>query len=81
MTLEVLEQMLIEMVARPEFLRDHLDIAMGVDAARCEGNREWVVGVLAEVRETYLAKDSGLDAVKSQAMERIRRRREEAVAS
>ena len=28
--LEVLEQMLIEMVARPEFLRDHLDIAMGV---------------------------------------------------
>ena len=37
-----------------------------------------MVGVPAEVRETYLAKDSGLDAVKSQAaMERIRRRREE----
>lgn len=29
--LEVLEQMMIEMVARPEFLRDHLDIAMGVE--------------------------------------------------
>ncbi len=29
--LEVLEQMMIEMVARPEFLRDHLDLAMGVE--------------------------------------------------
>jgi CHAD domain-containing protein len=28
--LEVLEQVMIEMVARPEFLRDQLDIAMGV---------------------------------------------------
>jgi CHAD domain-containing protein len=28
--LEVLEQIMIEMVARPEFLRDHLEIAMGV---------------------------------------------------
>jgi CHAD domain-containing protein len=26
---EVLEQMMIEMIARPEFLRDHLEIAMG----------------------------------------------------
>jgi CHAD domain-containing protein len=29
--LEVLEQMMIEMVARPEFLRDHLSLAMGVE--------------------------------------------------
>jgi CHAD domain-containing protein len=29
--LEVLEQMMIEMVARPEFLRDHLNLAMGVE--------------------------------------------------
>ncbi len=29
--LEVLEQMMIEMVARPEFLREHLDLAMGVE--------------------------------------------------
>jgi CHAD domain-containing protein len=29
--LEVLEQMMIEMVARPEFLRDHLETAMGVE--------------------------------------------------
>jgi CHAD domain-containing protein len=29
--LEVLEQMMIEMVARPDFLRDHLDLAMAVE--------------------------------------------------
>jgi CHAD domain-containing protein len=29
--LEVLEQMLVEMVARPKFLRNHLDIAIGVE--------------------------------------------------
>ena len=29
--LEVLEQMMIELVARPEYLRDHLEIAMGVE--------------------------------------------------
>lgn len=29
--LEVLEQMLVEMVARPAYLRDHLEIAMGVE--------------------------------------------------
>jgi CHAD domain-containing protein len=29
--LEVLEQMMIEMLARPQFLRDHLEIAMGVE--------------------------------------------------
>jgi CHAD domain-containing protein len=29
--LEVLEQMMIEMVARPQFLRDHLELAMGVE--------------------------------------------------
>jgi len=29
--LEVLEQMMIEMVARPEFLREHLEIAMGAE--------------------------------------------------
>jgi CHAD domain-containing protein len=29
--LAVLEQVMIEMVARPEFLRDHLDLAMGVE--------------------------------------------------
>lgn len=29
--LEVLEQMMIQMVARPEFLRDHLELAMGVE--------------------------------------------------
>jgi CHAD domain-containing protein len=29
--LEVLEQMLVEMVARPKFLRNHLDIAMGAE--------------------------------------------------
>lgn len=29
--LEVLEQCMIEMVARPDFLRDHLDLAMGVE--------------------------------------------------
>lgn len=29
--LEVLEQMMIRMVARPEFLRDHLELAMGVE--------------------------------------------------
>ena len=29
--LEVLEEMMIEMVARPEFLREHLDIALGVE--------------------------------------------------
>jgi CHAD domain-containing protein len=29
--LEVLEQMMIAMVARPEFLQDHLDLAMGVE--------------------------------------------------
>lgn len=29
--LEVLEQMMIEMVARPEFLHDHLDLAIGVE--------------------------------------------------
>ena len=28
---EVLEQMMIEMIARPEFLRDHLESAMGVE--------------------------------------------------
>lgn len=30
--LEVLEQIMIEMVARPEFLRDHLHLAMGVES-------------------------------------------------
>ncbi len=29
--LEVLEQMMIEMVARPDFLSDHLELAMGVE--------------------------------------------------
>jgi CHAD domain-containing protein len=29
--LEVLEQMMIEMLARPQFLRDHLELAMGVE--------------------------------------------------
>jgi CHAD domain-containing protein len=29
--LEVLEEMMIEMVARPEFLREHLDVALGVE--------------------------------------------------
>lgn len=29
--MEVLEQMMIRMVARPEFLRDHLELAMGVE--------------------------------------------------
>jgi CHAD domain-containing protein len=29
--LEVLEQMMIEMVARPDYLREHLDVAMGVE--------------------------------------------------
>jgi CHAD domain-containing protein len=28
---EVLEQMMIEMIARPDYLREHLDIAMGVE--------------------------------------------------
>jgi CHAD domain-containing protein len=29
--LEILEQMMIEMVARPEFLRDHLELAVGIE--------------------------------------------------
>lgn len=29
--LEILEQMMIEVVARPEFLRDHLDLALGLE--------------------------------------------------
>jgi CHAD domain-containing protein len=42
--LEVLEQMMIEMVARPEFLRDHLPLAMEVERLILR-NRENKVGL------------------------------------
>ena len=41
--LEVLEQMMIEMLARPEFLRDHLSLAMEVEKLVLR-NRENKVG-------------------------------------
>ncbi len=47
---EVLEQMMIEMVARPDFLRDHLDLAIGLEKLILK-NREAKTGF----GEKYLA--------------------------
>jgi len=53
--LEVLEEMMIEMVARPEFLRDHLDTAMGVEKLVLQ-NRKSKLGL--EEKYVEMTKDS-----------------------
>jgi len=53
--LEVLEQMMIEMLARPEFLRDHLPLAMEVERLILR-NRESKVGL--EQKYFYMSRES-----------------------
>jgi CHAD domain-containing protein len=54
--LEVLEQMMIEMLARPEFLREHLSLAMQVEKLILR-NRENKVGF--EEKYSRMSRDSG----------------------
>jgi CHAD domain-containing protein len=54
--LEVLEQMMIEMLARPEFLREHLALAMQVEKLILR-NRENKVGF--EEKYSRMSRDSG----------------------
>jgi CHAD domain-containing protein len=54
--LEVLEQMMIEMLARPEFLREHLVLAIEVEKLILR-NRENKVGF--EEKYTRMSRDSG----------------------
>jgi len=54
--MEVLEQMMIEMLARPEFLRDHLPLAMEVEKVILR-NRENKVGF--EEKYSRMSRESG----------------------